>query len=146
MKSKKLAILVILTLVAPMILSACGATPEPIIQTQVVEKVVTQIVEVAGTPQVKTVVETQVVEKVVTVCPASAPLVTIGVGSLTGTLSPVPSWPQKLSPQHSTPLVPVSAHAELLPTQIWVTVLPARAPVVLTATGSRALVFVPSPS
>ena len=35
--SKKLAILVVLVMIAPIVLAACGATPEP----QVIEKIVT---------------------------------------------------------------------------------------------------------
>jgi peptide/nickel transport system substrate-binding protein len=66
---KKLAILVVLVMIAPLVLSACGPTPAPqtIIQTVPVE--VTKIVEVAGTPQ--TVVETVQVE--VTAAPEATP-------------------------------------------------------------------------
>jgi len=64
--NKKLAIFAVLVLIVPLVLSACGATPEP----QVIEKVVTQIVEktvketviVEGTPQVVEKVVTEVVE------------------------------------------------------------------------------------
>lgn len=64
--SKKLAILVVLVMIAPIVLAACGATPEP----QVIEKIVTQVVEktivetviVQGTPQIVEKVVTQVVE------------------------------------------------------------------------------------
>jgi oligopeptide transport system substrate-binding protein len=61
--SKKLAILVVLMIVAPIVLAACGATPEPevVVQTVVVEQ--TKIVEQAG--EEVTVVETVVVEQVV---------------------------------------------------------------------------------
>jgi peptide/nickel transport system substrate-binding protein len=64
--NRKLAILVVLVLIAPMVLTACGPTPEP----QVIEKIVTQVVEqtvketvvVAGTPEVVEKVVTEVVE------------------------------------------------------------------------------------
>ena len=57
-RNRKLAIVVVLLMIAPMVLAACGPTPEPVVVTVPVE--VTKIVEVAGTPQ--TIVETQVVE------------------------------------------------------------------------------------
>ena len=59
-RSKKLAILVVLLMVAPIVLAACGATPEPevIVQTVVVEQ--TKIVEQEG--ETITVVETVEVE------------------------------------------------------------------------------------
>jgi len=65
--SKKLMVLLGLVLVASMLLSACGPTPEPqtIIQTVPVE--VTKIIEKEG--EKVTVVETQIVEKVVTPTP-----------------------------------------------------------------------------
>ncbi len=76
--SKKLAILVVLLMIAPVVLAACGGAPEPevMVQTVVVEQ--TKIVEVAGESQtiVETVVETVEVEKVVevTAVPEAAPL------------------------------------------------------------------------
>jgi peptide/nickel transport system substrate-binding protein len=70
--NKKLAILVVLVMIAPMVLAACGPTPEP----QIIEKIVTQVVEqtiketviVEGTPEVveKVVTEVVEVEKLVT--------------------------------------------------------------------------------
>jgi peptide/nickel transport system substrate-binding protein len=77
--NKKLAILVVLAMIAPMVLAACGPTPEP----QIIEKVVTQVVQetivetvvVEGTPEVvekevTKVVEVEVeVEKEVTAVP-----------------------------------------------------------------------------
>jgi len=66
LRNKKLAILAALLMIAPMVLAACGPTPEPqVIEkvvTEVVEKVVTQVVEVAGTPEVVEKVVTEVVE------------------------------------------------------------------------------------
>jgi len=58
--SKKLAIIVALLMIAPMVLAACGPTPEPqvVVETVVVEQ--TKIVEVAGTPE--TIIETVEVE------------------------------------------------------------------------------------
>jgi hypothetical protein len=72
--SKKLAIFVVLVMIAPMVLAACGPTPEPpppetIIQTVEVE--VTKVVEVEG--EEVTVVETVVVEKEVTAEPQPEP-------------------------------------------------------------------------
>ena len=58
--SKKLAILVVLVMIAPIVLAACGATPEPetIIQTVVVEQ--TKIVVEEG--EEVTIIETVEVE------------------------------------------------------------------------------------
>ncbi|MGD2207027.1 MAG: ABC transporter substrate-binding protein [Anaerolineae bacterium] len=62
--SKKLAILVVLMMVAPIVIAACGPTPEPevIVKTEVVEKIVTEVVEVEQTPEVVEKVVTEVVE------------------------------------------------------------------------------------
>ena len=77
MLNKKLAILAVLAMVAPMLLTACGPTPEPQviekIVTEVVEVVVTEIVEVAGTPEVVEKVVTEVVEKQVEVVVTATP-------------------------------------------------------------------------
>ncbi|MEJ2210464.1 MAG: ABC transporter substrate-binding protein [Anaerolineae bacterium] len=61
---KKLALLVVLVMIAPLVLAACGPTPEPqtVVQTVEVEKTVVQTVEVE-----KTVVQTVEVEKEVPV-------------------------------------------------------------------------------
>ena len=63
--NKKLAIFVVLMMIAPIVLAACGATPEPqvVIETVVVE--MTKIVEKEG--KEVTVIETQIVEKEVPV-------------------------------------------------------------------------------
>jgi hypothetical protein len=53
----KLAILVIVLMIAPMVLAACGATPEPVIQTVEVEKEVKVVETVEVEKEVK-VVET----------------------------------------------------------------------------------------
>jgi peptide/nickel transport system substrate-binding protein len=62
MFGKKLAILAVLLMIAPIVLAACGPTPEP----QVIEKVVTQQVEVTKIVEKEgeqvTIIETQVVE------------------------------------------------------------------------------------
>jgi peptide/nickel transport system substrate-binding protein len=58
--SKKLAILVVLVMIAPMVLAACGAAPEPEVIVQTVQVEVTKIIEKEG--EKVTVVETQVVE------------------------------------------------------------------------------------
>jgi ABC-type transport system substrate-binding protein len=70
-KSKKLAILVVLVMIAPIVLVACGPTPEPEIITQIETVVVeqTKVVEVAG--ETVTEVETVVVE--VTAVPEPEP-------------------------------------------------------------------------
>ncbi len=79
MLNKKLAILAVLAMIAPMVLTACGATPEPEvievekIVTEVVEVVVTEIVEVAGTPEVVEKVVTEVVETEVQVVVTATP-------------------------------------------------------------------------
>jgi peptide/nickel transport system substrate-binding protein len=76
--SKKLAILVVLLMVAPMVLAACAATPETIVET--VEKEVTVVIEKEGeqVTVVETIVETVEVEKEVvvevTAEPEAAPL------------------------------------------------------------------------
>jgi hypothetical protein len=67
--NKKLAVLVVLVMIAPLVLVACGPTPEPQVIIQTVPVEVTKIVEVAGTPQ--TVVETVQVE--VTAAATEAP-------------------------------------------------------------------------
>jgi glucose/mannose transport system substrate-binding protein len=59
---KKLFVLLSGLMIFSMIFSACAPTPVEVVKTVVVEKVVTQIVEVAGTPQVKEVVTTVVVQ------------------------------------------------------------------------------------
>jgi len=61
MFNKKLAILVVLMMIAPIVLAACGPTPEPKIEIQTVVVEQTKIVEKEG--EVQTVVETVVVEK-----------------------------------------------------------------------------------
>jgi peptide/nickel transport system substrate-binding protein len=71
--NKKLAVFVAVVMIAAVILAACGPTPEP----EVIEKIVTQIVEqkvvetviVAGTPEVVEKVVTEVVEVEVTPVP-----------------------------------------------------------------------------
>jgi peptide/nickel transport system substrate-binding protein len=54
--SKKLAILAVLVMITPIVLTACGPTPEPQVIVETVPVEVTKIVEVAG--EEKTVVET----------------------------------------------------------------------------------------
>lgn len=89
MSKNKWSVVAALMIIASLLLSACGATPEvqTVVETQVVEKEVTVIVE--GTPVVETVVETQVVEKevttvvevekIVTSTPAPTPLPAVGL-------------------------------------------------------------------
>ena len=116
--NKKLAILVVIVMIAPMILSACGPTAEP----QVVEKIVTQEVEkeVVVTQEVeKEVVVTQevekIVEKIVEVTPTAC------------TLDPTGAWetswssPSRTMPARSSSCRPTTRHL-CLPVndaQIW---------------------------
>jgi peptide/nickel transport system substrate-binding protein len=71
MLNRKLAILVVLVMIAPIVLAACGPTPEPqvVVETVVVEQ--TRVVEVEGTPQ--TIVETVQVEVTAPVQPTAEP-------------------------------------------------------------------------
>ncbi len=80
--NKKLAIIVVLLMIAPMVLAACGATAEPIVETVIVEgeKIIetvvveqTKIVTEAGEEVVK--VETVIVEKetIIEVTPTPEP-------------------------------------------------------------------------
>jgi peptide/nickel transport system substrate-binding protein len=73
--NKKLAILVVLVMIAPIILAACGPTPAPetIVNTVVETVEVERTVIVEGTPQTVTEVQTVEVEKVVTPTPEPAP-------------------------------------------------------------------------
>ncbi|MEJ2733755.1 MAG: ABC transporter substrate-binding protein, partial [Anaerolineae bacterium] len=59
-RTKKLAILVALVMVVPLVLAACGPTPEPEVIVQTVPVEVTKIVTEEG--EVVTIVETQIVE------------------------------------------------------------------------------------
>jgi peptide/nickel transport system substrate-binding protein len=79
MFSKKLAILVVLAMIAPLLLSACGPTPEPEVIIQTVPVEVTKIVEQEG--EVVTIIETQVVEVPVevTTAPEEEPAAPEGV-------------------------------------------------------------------
>ena len=75
MFSKKLAILVVLTMIATMVLAACGPTAEPEVIIQTVPVEVTKIVEVEG--EVQTIVEEVIVE--VTAVPEEEPVAPEGV-------------------------------------------------------------------
>ena len=81
MFSKKLAILVVLTMIATMVLAACGPTPEPEVIIQTVPVEVTKIVEVEGESQtiVETVVEEVIVEVTAVPEEPEAPVVEEGV-------------------------------------------------------------------
>jgi oligopeptide transport system substrate-binding protein len=71
--TKKLAILTLLVMIAPLVLSACGPTPEPvtIVETSVV--VETVVVEKEGETVVEEVTSVVEVEKVVTATPEPEP-------------------------------------------------------------------------
>jgi len=75
--NKKLAILVVLMMIAPIVLAACGPTavPETVVETKIETVEVERTVIVEGTPQTITEVETVEVEveKVVTATPEPAP-------------------------------------------------------------------------
>jgi peptide/nickel transport system substrate-binding protein len=73
MRNKKLAILAIVVMVAPMVLAACGPTPAPQVIKETSVVVETVIVQEAGTPVVQEV--TRVVEQVVTATPVPTPTV-----------------------------------------------------------------------
>jgi peptide/nickel transport system substrate-binding protein len=60
MVNKKLAMLIILVMVAPLIVTACGPTPEPVVVVETVPVEVTRIIQEEG--QERTVVETVIVE------------------------------------------------------------------------------------
>ena len=81
MFSKKLAILVVLAMIATMVLAACGPTPEPEVIIQTVPVEVTKIVEVEGESQtiVETVVEEVIVEVTAVPEEPEAPVVEEGV-------------------------------------------------------------------
>jgi peptide/nickel transport system substrate-binding protein len=65
--NRKLAMLMILVMIVPLVIAACGPTPEPQVLVQTVPVEVTKIVKEAG--EEKTIVETVVVEKEVTAAP-----------------------------------------------------------------------------
>jgi hypothetical protein len=73
---KKSMTVLIAIVVMSMILSACA--PQVIRETVVVTQVVTEIVEVAGTPEIQEVVKTQIVE----VTPVPAKKLEIFTGGL----------------------------------------------------------------
>jgi peptide/nickel transport system substrate-binding protein len=69
MFSKKLAILVILVMVAPLALAACGPTPEPVVIKETSVVVETVVVEKEGEAVIEEVTSVVEVEKVVTATP-----------------------------------------------------------------------------
>jgi peptide/nickel transport system substrate-binding protein len=73
MFTKKLAILAIVVMIAPVILTACGPTPEPVVIRETSVVVETVIVEQAGEEVVKEVTSVVEVEKVVTATPEPEP-------------------------------------------------------------------------
>ena len=85
--SKKLAILVVLVMIAPLVLTACGGTPEPevvtvvetvIVEGEVVEKEVTKVVQETV---VETVVEKETVVEEVVVEVTAVPVAVDRVGA-----------------------------------------------------------------
>jgi len=73
MFSKKLAILAIAVMIVPLIVTACGPTPEPVVVKETSVVVETVVVEVAGEEVVKEVTSVVEVEKVVTATPEPEP-------------------------------------------------------------------------
>jgi peptide/nickel transport system substrate-binding protein len=73
MFSKKLAILALVVMVAPIILAACGPTPEPVVVKETSVVIETVVVEQAGEEVIKEVTSVVEVEKVVTATPEPEP-------------------------------------------------------------------------
>src|SRR4051794_38748919 len=72
--------------------------------------------------------------KATTVLPASTPLVLTATGTRSPTVPSLPNWPTWLKPQPTTVPSEQSAKLNSRPAAMAVTVLPASAPLVLTAT------------
>ena len=60
MVNKKLAILIVLVMLTPLIITACGPTPEPVVVIETVPVEVTRVIKEEG--EERTVVETVIVE------------------------------------------------------------------------------------
>jgi peptide/nickel transport system substrate-binding protein len=73
MFTKKLAILAIVVMIAPVILTACGPTPEPVVIRETSVVVETVVVEQAGEEVVKEITSVVEVEKIVTATPEPEP-------------------------------------------------------------------------
>jgi oligopeptide transport system substrate-binding protein len=71
--SKKLAILTVLVMIAPIVLAACGPTPEPVVIKETSVVVETVVVEKEGEKVVEEVTSIVEVEKVVTATPEPEP-------------------------------------------------------------------------
>jgi oligopeptide transport system substrate-binding protein len=101
MFSKKLAILVVLAMIAPIVLTACGPTPEPvtIVETSVI--VETVVVEKEGEKVIEEVTVVSEVEKVVTATPEPEPTEPPKM-QLDGLWYPFTTEPPSLDPQLGT--------------------------------------------
>jgi peptide/nickel transport system substrate-binding protein len=73
MRNKKLAILTLVVMIAPMVLAACGPTPEPIVIKETSVVVETVVVEKEGETVVEEATKIVEVEKVVTATPEPEP-------------------------------------------------------------------------
>jgi hypothetical protein len=117
MLNKKLALLTVLVMIAPIILAACGPTPEPVViketsvvvETVVVEKegetVVEEVTKVVEVEKVVTeVVEVEKEVEVVVTATAEPEPVAPGIGDLEGLWYPISTEPPTLDP--SWPPIP----------------------------------------
>ena len=73
MRNKKLAILTLVVMIAPMVLAACGPTPEPVVIKETSVVVETVVVEKEGQTVVEEATKIVEVEKVVTATPEPEP-------------------------------------------------------------------------
>jgi oligopeptide transport system substrate-binding protein len=101
MFSRKLAILAVLVMIAPIVLAACGPTPEPVVIKETSVVVETVVVEKEGETVVQEVTSVVEVEKVVTATPAPEPTEAPPV-TLEGLWYPVGTEPPTLDTQLAT--------------------------------------------
>jgi ABC-type transport system substrate-binding protein len=73
MFNRKLAILTVLVMIAPIVLAACGPTPEPVVIKETSVVIETVVVEKEGETVVEEVTSVVEVEKVVTATPEPEP-------------------------------------------------------------------------
>jgi len=101
MFNKKLAILTVLVMIAPIVLAACGPTPEPIVIKETSVVVETVVVEKEGEKVVEEVTVVSEVEKVVTATPEPEPTEPPAV-ALEGLWYRIGTEPPSLDPQLGT--------------------------------------------
>jgi oligopeptide transport system substrate-binding protein len=103
MFNKKLAILVVLVMIAPIVLAACGPTPEPVIIKETSVVVETVVVEKEGETVVEEVTAIVEVEKEVVVTATPEPEPTkAALGGLEGLWYPLATEPPTLDTQLAT--------------------------------------------